>query len=274
MRTHSLIKCVIEMMAIKRICETCGIEFMVYLSRIKQGRGKYCSQKCQGIARSKIYVGEKCPSWKGGGIEVKCGTCGKTIMVYHYRIKKGRVNYCSKKCMGNAYSKNNVGENHPGWKGGKIRCICLICKKEFMVNPSVIKKGSGKYCSIKCMGIAQSTIHVGENSPNWQGGISFEPYCTKFNDEFRQYIRDKFDNVCFLCCKTEEENGRKLDVHHVNYQKSCGCADTEEDKHADDESCQFVPLCISCNARVNGNRDYWERYFKNKLRNKLNGWYI
>jgi hypothetical protein len=114
----------------------------------------------------------------------------------------------------------------------------------------------------------------GKNHYNWKNGASFEPYCHKFNNEFKQYIRAKFGNVCFLCGKTEESNGRKLSVHHVNYDKHCGCAETEEDTKADDETCQFVPLCISCNSKVNGNRDKWEKYFKNKLRNKLNGWYI
>jgi hypothetical protein len=114
----------------------------------------------------------------------------------------------------------------------------------------------------------------GKNNPSWKGGISFEPYCIKFDKKFKQYIRDKFDNICFLCGKTEEKNGEKLSVHHVNYSKLCGCAETEEDKKTDDNECQFVPLCRSCHSKVHSDRDYWEIYFKKKLRNTLNGWYI
>lgn len=116
--------------------------------------------------------------------------------------------------------------------------------------------------------------YAGEKSPHWRGGISFEPYCQKFNNKFKQYIRDKFGNICFLCSKTEAANGRKLSVHHVNYDKACGCAETEEERITDDNECQFVPLCISCNSKVNKDRDMWERKIKNTLRNKLNGWYI
>jgi hypothetical protein len=60
----------------------------------------------------------------------------------------------------------------------------------------------------------------------------------------------------------------------VNYDKQCGCAETEEDKKVDNETCQFVSLCISCNSKVNKDRDKWEKYFKNELKNKINGWYI
>jgi hypothetical protein len=77
-----------------------------------------------------------------------------------------------------------------------------------------------------------------------------------------------------LCGKTEEDNRARLSVHHVNYNKSCGCAETKEEREKDNETCQFVPLCKSCNSKVNKDRDKWEKYFKNKLRHKLNGWYI
>lgn len=91
----------------------------------------------------------------------------------------------------------------------------------------------------------------GERNCNWNGGKSFEPYCEKFDDTFKESIRDKFNRVCFLCQRTEEENGRKLNVHHVNYNKDCLCDDTE---------CEFVPLCNSCHIKTNYNREYWEMH--------------
>lgn len=95
----------------------------------------------------------------------------------------------------------------------------------------------------------------GENASNWRGGTSFEPYCPRFNNSFRESIRDKFGRKCFLC--GEEENGRKLAVHHVNYDKNCLCSDIK---------CEFVPLCMSCHSKTsNGDREYWENLIMKKL---------
>jgi len=99
--------------------------------------------------------------------------------------------------------------------------------------------------------------YSGANHPNWRGGVSFEPYCPKFNNSFKEMVRDKFGRVCFICGKTEEDNGSKLSVHHVNYDKSCLCGEIE---------CEFVPLCRSChNKTSNGNRKYYERMLLEKL---------
>ena len=102
-----------------------------------------------------------------------------------------------------------------------------------------------------------ATEHMrGEKNSNWKGGISFEPYCPKFNMKLKEQIRDKFSRMCFLCKKTEEENGCRLSVHHVNYRKDCLCGDIK---------CELVPLCISCHIKTNRNRGYWESLILQKL---------
>jgi len=201
-----------------------------------------------------------------------CRECGIAFETYPSDIKRGHGIFCSRKCsdkwkIGKSCHKNlKSGKSHHRWKGGRTEQICQQCGKVFKIYLSCTKRNRGKFCSRKCKGIWQSENTHGKNSPHWQGGISFEPYCQKFNNEFKEYIRNKFDRVCFLCQKTERENGRKLSVHHVNYNKGCGCDN--------DGTCQFVPLCISCNSKVNKNRSEWETKIKAKMRNKLNGWYI
>ena len=101
----------------------------------------------------------------------------------------------------------------------------------------------------------------GENSPNWKGGISYGKYCPKFNERFKDSVREKFGRECFLCDKDEEENKRKLDVHHVSYDKECMCNGAE---------CEFVPLCRKCHGMTNHNREMWRRMILNQL--AMEGW--
>ena len=187
-------------------------------------------------------------------ILVACDDCGKVRIA----SKHGYRALC-RSCV-------RKGEKHPNWKGGKVKRICQTCGGNILIESAWAKRGSGKFCSLKCMGEWKSKNLRGENCPAWKGGTSFEPYCTKFNNEFKEYIRDKFGRVCFLCSKTEEENGKRLSVHHCNGNKNCGCDG--------DETCQFVPLCVSCHSKVHSKKVDWEAKIKAKMQNKLNGWYI
>ena len=88
----------------------------------------------------------------------------------------------------------------------------------------------------------------------WKGGISFEPYCAKFNEEFKERVREYWDRKCITCDKDEITNGRKLDVHHVGYNKETCC---------DDSKSLFIPLCRSCPMKTNFDEQFWEEKFKN-----------
>lgn len=102
----------------------------------------------------------------------------------------------------------------------------------------------------------------GDKHPNWNNGSSFEPYCILFNDEFKNRVRNFFGNVCVECGKTTEENGRNLDVHHVNFNKQTCC---------DDSIPLFVALCRSCHNKTIFNRDYWKDRFTLLINDKYGG---
>jgi hypothetical protein len=82
----------------------------------------------------------------------------------------------------------------------------------------------------------------------WKGGISYEPYCPKFNYNFKEHIREKFGRVCFICGKPESTEFRKLSVHHIDYNKNSICNGKEW---------SFVPLCQHCHVVSNYNRWFW-----------------
>lgn len=99
-----------------------------------------------------------------------------------------------------------------------------------------------------------SELHKGEKCHLWKGGISFEPYCPKFNKRLKESIREKYGRKCFIC--GIPENGVKLSVHHVNYDKKQGC---------EGKKWELVPLCVSCHVKTNQNRAYWNNFIIDRL---------
>lgn len=97
---------------------------------------------------------------------------------------------------------------------------------------------------------------LGEKSPNWNGGSSYLPYSTDWTDDLRECIRKRDGNVCQLCGKTQEENKRRMAVHHIDYIK----------EHCDPEN--LITLCNKCNSKVNSGRKTWTRFFRLRLKLK------
>jgi len=141
--------------------------------------------------------------------------------------------------------------------GHKIDCKCIICrtKRGEIKGKNHPSYGKHRILSIetrKRMGKAR----LGKNNPAWQGGISFFPYPFKFNIELKRFIRERDGYICQLCNKTQEQEGKNLSVHHIDYVK---------------ENCDLqnlVTLCRSCNGKVNTNREYWIEFFKEKLKSR------
>lgn len=98
-----------------------------------------------------------------------------------------------------------------------------------------------------------SESNKGEKCSNWKGGISFEPYCHKFNNTLKEEVRNRDNRICQNC--KAKENVRRHTVHHVHYDKSNCYPD-------------LITLCTSCNVKANYNRNYWEIFFMNKLNDR------
>ncbi len=156
-----------------------------------------------------------------------------------------------------------VARNAPIEKRRKCSCGCgeLCLEGEYYI------KGHSPNIPPGALNAPRPSMR-GENHTNWKGGVSFKPYCEKFNYEFKESIRIKFRWSCFLCGKTESEqkieqkkSGKKqtrLSIHHVNLDKNCLCDDIE---------CEFVPLCANCHSEIHhdyGEQD-WEKTFTEML---------
>lgn len=123
----------------------------------------------------------------------------------------------AKKQMGFDKGKSLKEMNH------KINCQCSFCK-------------------------AMRGEYTRENNPAWNNGSSFGLYSLKFNDKLKELIRKRDNYQCQLCGISE--NGRKLDIHHINYDKKIV------------RKRNLITLCQSHNAKVNGDRNKWQFLFE------------
>jgi 5-methylcytosine-specific restriction endonuclease McrA len=75
-------------------------------------------------------------------------------------------------------------------------------------------------------------------------------YSLEFSKELKEQIRHRDNHECRLCHTKEEDYYRKLDIHHIDYNK---------------QNCKkenLISLCNKCNIKVNYNREYWKSFFK------------
>ena len=138
--------------------------------------------------------------------------------------------------------------------------FCRYCRNVFFV--PLVKK-ENQFCSIHCFKKYWSITHTGtknhmhgicgELAPGWKGGTSFEPYPVNFNTNHKNNIREIDENICQLCDKAEKQNGQKLDVHHINYDK----------QNISEEN--LISLCKSCHMKTNFNRKCWQNLFSVRL---------
>lgn len=178
---------------------------------------------------------------------IKCENCGK---IQELR-KRGGCKLCQ-----DCSRRNRVGEKHWNWQGGKIKCVCETCGCNFYIKQNEIKQGRGRFCSHQCYGI----WFKGKNNHNWQGGKSFEPYCEKFNFRFKEKIREKYNRRCYFCGKTEEENGERLCVHHIDDDKEQGC---------NGKYWFVIPLCKKCHDRLHAMENKKKREKRKKKKEKI-----
>jgi hypothetical protein len=47
---------------------------------------------------------------------------------------------------------------------------CQICNKSFKTKPAHVRKGWGRFCSIKCFGKWHSKNLIGRKNPSWKDG--------------------------------------------------------------------------------------------------------
>jgi len=96
----------------------------------------------------------------------------------------------------------------------------------------------------------------GANASNWQGGISFEPYCAVWKDkEYKKDIRDRDGNRCLNpYCNSKNKND--LAIHHIDYNKK-NCKPSN-----------LITVCRSCNSKANTDRMWHKAWYQTILKSR------
>jgi hypothetical protein len=144
--------------------------------------------------------------------------------------------------------KKETGCKNRNWKGEVAHCMdcgkqlrhrfskrCLSCNSKFRVRSGLTSFGQ-----------------VGAKSSNWQNGKSFEKYSEKWTRALKREVRWRDGFQCVECGTPESECLRKLDIHHIDYNK--------RNVHINN----LVSLCGHCHRRTNFDRDFWKKHFEEK----------
>ena len=59
----------------------------------------------------------------------------------------------------------------------------------------------------------------GEKHPHWKGGLHL-PYVQDWTMDLKESIRKRDKYTCQLCCTKQSALKEKLNVHHIDYDKT------------------------------------------------------
>jgi len=194
--------------------------------------------------------------------KVKCKNCGKVFTDY----VSSRRKYCSMPCFRKARTgiKASLETRKKMSKSRTGRVSGMRGKKhteKTKKKMSVIRRGRPCLWAEKISEANKGRVFTeehlknisGENSSNWMGGISFEPYDPGFNNALKRKVRKRDDSTCQECGYSEEKLGYALSVHHIDYNKRNNILDN------------LICLCRNCHSQTNYSRKDWTRYFSNML---------
>lgn len=92
--------------------------------------------------------------------------------------------------------------------------------------------------------------NYGIGNGNWQGGISYEPYCPIWQDkEYKEDIKLRDGYKCLNpYCDSKKSND--LVIHHIDYnKKNCGPNN-------------LITVCKSCNSKANSDREWHTAWYQ------------
>lgn len=165
-------------------------------------------------------------------------TLSEAIKVVHKKGIKHKNNCQCCICKRSALK----GKNHPSF--GKHR------SKQTKLKMRIAKLGKKRPPMLEIQKKKLSLAHGGTGIPYENNG-----YNADFNNSLKELIRNRDSRKCQICGCSEVECNRKLDIHHIDYNK-----ENLNPKN-------LISSCHTCHMKTNNNREYWTEYFQAKVRN-------
>lgn len=168
---------------------------------------------------------------------ILCDQCGTS---FHRppsnRAGTGRANYCSRKCMSEAFTgrcspKKGVGVTRP----------CAACKKPINRPSWWAKQNPRFFCNRKCFARWKAANWKGAGNPAWTGGKEYY-YGPNWTRQSRR-ARARDNKECQLC-RVQNGHRRNLDVHHIKPFKLFGL----ENYRAANRLTNLITLCPNCHC--------------------------
>lgn len=135
-------------------CEQCGIEFGVFPSKLRAGRGRFCSKACDSEWKRRTYVGRTTtreyargpahPNWRGGPRRGVCVICEAT-----YETHSPVQQTCSESCGRKLFGLRVRGANNPWARANPVLThTCRACGRVFTQRRGAVN--GHVYCSLAC----------------------------------------------------------------------------------------------------------------------------
>lgn len=227
----------------QRNCLYCGKEFKTYPSRVKIGKGKYCSKECYFAS----YSNRK---------ECTCKNCGKE---YSVAVSQAGDTYCSRECATEYMHK--IGR----WEGER-ELVCSECGETFTRYSGNIKKETkNNYCSQKCywqsLRISEEkrrenqrryTRQYRKENPEWYRAQKNKRRARKngiggtFTAKEWENLLKENDYRCAMC--SEKSDSLTVD-HIIPVSKWNDWKERHPDIDYEGNDIENIqPLCVSCNS--------------------------
>ncbi len=166
--------------------------------------------------------------------EIGCTKVNVLQWLKKFNIKRRKVSELNRE-----RAKFVFGDKHPSYIDGRTKkdYFCEECGKKITIYHNKCKS-----CWAKS--------RTKEQSPAWQGGLSFEEYGREFDHPLKEKVRFRDGYLCRMCGCSQLESGQQLSVHHIDYNKTNNVLNN------------LISLCRSCHTKTNFNRKRWRKYFK------------